>query len=374
MANLVTCESIGNALAEWLNNATPEQLAKFCELLSCPINLGGEGSGLTGSGTADDPLRIDLSEDNGNIIELRENGLFGKPKISAQGGNLIQEREDGIYYGQEAAPEVRNLYVDSQNGDDAADGTRAAPLKTMHEAFKRQRVQTRFTVHLYEGQVHPWRSSWGFWTDYGPELRPYGPKVDELAKLYPRGAGADTVYSVKTYPQPIFKLIPDGLVDLSGTTYNHPHMTEITGAIQWVFIGINFDLTATAPDKFLDWRVGLIGSHVGDVNVKILGCSVTEGEQYCLVQIGSESKVRFGNIHLSKEGAAKLVKIQNGIMNIEFEQFGDGFEEDHVLEGWDKSLKVRSTLSREDYAAQIRGITTVSSANVNATESIGFKG
>ena len=113
--------------------------------------------------------------------------------VSTAAGNLIQARSDGLYAALAAAPNLQNQYVSSSTGNDANEGTRAAPLKTLIEAINRLPENTTGTVWLLEGDVFPIRqgnmpTTWGgtitnFGTPVGTgrkglTIRPYGPQTD----------------------------------------------------------------------------------------------------------------------------------------------------------------------------------------------------
>lgn len=60
--------------------------------------------------------------------------LFSELKhigISSQPGNLLQMRDDGIYYGIQARPDLANLFIDGQRGNDSNPGTWDKPLRTL---------------------------------------------------------------------------------------------------------------------------------------------------------------------------------------------------------------------------------------------------
>ncbi|MDR1842299.1 MAG: phage tailspike protein [Citrobacter amalonaticus] len=110
---------------------------------------------LHGKGTVNDPLGVQLSSDNGNLLEIRDNGVF---------------------YGITPPAEILNLYVDSIDGDDTNPGTRAEPLKTLNRAFALTPATQSNTIHLKAGQ------QFFFYTHniYGQRvIRPYGdPFID----------------------------------------------------------------------------------------------------------------------------------------------------------------------------------------------------
>src|SRR5699024_4067699 len=68
--------------------------------------------GVTGDGTKANPLNVKLSPDSGNLLSLRDNGL---------------------YYGTQAAVDVSTLYIEPAAGNDSNVGnTQQAPLKTLN--------------------------------------------------------------------------------------------------------------------------------------------------------------------------------------------------------------------------------------------------
>lgn len=83
--------------------------------------------------------------------------LFSELKhigISKQPGNLLQMRDDGIYYGIQARPNLANLFVDNQIGNDSNPGTAERPLHSLVEALKRIKNDNspQSTIWLKENQ------------------------------------------------------------------------------------------------------------------------------------------------------------------------------------------------------------------------------
>jgi len=65
-------------------------------------------------------------------------GTEGDPlwgQLSKNAGNLLEIRDDGLYYDITASYNLLNLYVDAVSGDDAAEGTKEKPLKTLSRAL-----------------------------------------------------------------------------------------------------------------------------------------------------------------------------------------------------------------------------------------------
>lgn len=129
---------------------------------------------------------------------LKPNQIDMASLVSTANGNLIQVKPDGLYAALAAAPNLQNQYVSSSTGNDANDGTRAAPLKTFMRAIERLPDNTSGNIWLLEGDVFPIRgtndpTTWGttinyFGTVLGTGSRiitvyPYGPQTDSYAGL-----------------------------------------------------------------------------------------------------------------------------------------------------------------------------------------------
>lgn len=69
-------------------------------------------------------------------------------KLSNDAGNLLELREDGLYYGIQAPPDLTNLYVDAVNGSDTNPGSKAEPLKTLDKALLMVAPNMSNTIHL----------------------------------------------------------------------------------------------------------------------------------------------------------------------------------------------------------------------------------
>lgn len=81
-------------------------------------------------------------------------------QLSQQEGNLLQIVKDGLYYGIKPPANLAHLYVDSQNGVDQhpddveGAGTRANPLKTFRYANEIAVIGTTRSIRLKAGQRH----------------------------------------------------------------------------------------------------------------------------------------------------------------------------------------------------------------------------
>ncbi|AXF76609.1 phage head-binding domain-containing protein [Erwinia tracheiphila] len=140
---------------------------------------------LHGDGTEADPLGVKLSGNSGNLLEIRD---------------------DGLYYGTSASDDLLNLYVDTVNGSDDNIGSREKPLKTLNEALTRTPANKSNTIHLHAGQTfildtYPQVS--GCTRALIPYADPYidGDKVPELSPEQPSYYG----YAAKDLARPTIK-------------------------------------------------------------------------------------------------------------------------------------------------------------------------
>lgn len=150
-----------------------------------------------GNGTEDTSAVFVITPDNiGKTIHFDQKTNKYEVKLSGVTGNLLSLREDGLYYGTKAKPELENLYVDAANGVDQnpeevkGAGTKANPLRTLAYALKLGQVGTDRSVFLKEKQIH---------VVDGPNVdvelghvyvRPYGDRFDELLRTSPSDTDA----------------------------------------------------------------------------------------------------------------------------------------------------------------------------------------
>lgn len=209
MSGLVTCDMLGSALIQWLNNATELQKDELCTALGC--NDGAldsllsqlrdcEGASLEGKrdlATCDDLAQAtelnqgaDLPSDasdcdrplsacglmnilngedlnplqqavykswlNTYVNDTAARNTFLSTLISPLPGNRIEVRDGGIGVWDEAPPNLVHQFVDSAAGDDSNPGSEAAPLRTLKRAYERIGTSYgHFTIFLKAGQTFP---------------------------------------------------------------------------------------------------------------------------------------------------------------------------------------------------------------------------
>jgi hypothetical protein len=73
--------------------------------------------------------------------------------LSDATGNLLQLRDDGLFYGATPPPNFANQYVSSSTGNDSNAGTIGAPLKTIRKALQNLPDGTAGNIWLYAGDT-----------------------------------------------------------------------------------------------------------------------------------------------------------------------------------------------------------------------------
>lgn len=136
---------------------------------------------------------------------------------STDAGNLLQQRSNGLYLGEVAPADVAKLFIDAVAGNDAAAGTRLAPMKTMQAALVRGPANINRTLYLKEGQDHK------VYPDNSAIVR--GGSLSVL----PYGAGLDAIphpYGSANYALPIAR-------DLNTSIVAQQYVKSQGGAGEW---------------------------------------------------------------------------------------------------------------------------------------------
>ena len=105
-------------------------------------------------------LPVVLSDDKRQHQPLAEGDTLNTSAIpiSKDSGNMIQVRDDGIYYGVVAPADIRVHYISSTLGDDRNDGSKKSPIRTINEAAKRiaaRNVGGSYALRLRAGETFP---------------------------------------------------------------------------------------------------------------------------------------------------------------------------------------------------------------------------
>lgn len=109
-----------------ISAASDTQSRLITELNNTLANL----SSSTNSSTSDLTTKINKANEEIDKINKKQFMTLSKDK-----GNLLELRNDGMYYGIQAPPNLSNLYVDAIGGDDNNPGTRERPFKTLDKAL-----------------------------------------------------------------------------------------------------------------------------------------------------------------------------------------------------------------------------------------------
>lgn len=209
---------------------------------------------------------VDARDANG--VKLNPDGSVGVA-LSPDAGNQLELRENGLYYGTEARKDIRHLYV-SNSGNDAADGTRENPIRTLGRVAELLRdAPVVYNVYLHEGHTFdapPLLSvphSSVYFLSYGPVTDSKYPSRTPC-NLYYRG------YMASDYPRPTIRFITrvyDG--------YYKRDMMEF-GKVEFQGIRIIVNTKVTGDDGTRS------GVFPGVVNVKdqmlFFGCEVVRAD------------------------------------------------------------------------------------------------
>lgn len=168
-------------------------------------------------------------------------------KLSEDDGNLLEERKNGLYYGIKPPKDTSNLYVSSSQGDDKNAGTKESPLRTINEAFKRNRANQHFRVNLYEDDIHEWRASWGDKRQYTYTMEPYGPVATRTFENNPTNS-IGWVRS-KELKRPIVEFV----LDLVSYGELQSSVQVSFSAEEVVFNGLQFRIRQVAEATSIPW-------------------------------------------------------------------------------------------------------------------------
>ncbi|MFC0141572.1 phage tailspike protein [Erwinia mallotivora] len=183
---------------------------------------------LTGTGTESDPLGVQLSAGAGNLLEIRD---------------------DGLYYATSATDDLLNLYVDTENGSDENTGTREKPLLTLNEALTRTPANKSNTIHLRAGQTFVLDVSTDI-TGCSRIITPYDdPYIDGDQVPDPTPETASYVgYATRDLARPTIKA---RLYFLSDVEYFTPYGIQISEGGTLTLQGLIIIRCPTMPIKYL---------------------------------------------------------------------------------------------------------------------------
>ena len=290
-----------------------------------------------------------ISISNGNTIDA----------ISNDNGNLLQWRADGAYYGIEAAPNTSNLYFDPVSGNNANAGTKASPLKTMDEGFRRNNIGTGWTAWLAEGKTHEMRSSWGNFAGQSVTMRPYGSNYDAVYVNNPPSSVSWTRSAEITGARVKWisdKQASDGSEDARSisSTGNTPTYTITSFAI-------THDTTDVAEHPISSFAF----SFVNGLNIRLLivgGGFVTGNSFYFANAKNSNLSARLSNVLVDSSNGTRLIMLDNTVNSIFVEQ--EGGAPGTVIPGSNGALTWRKSSTKAEVLALVAGQTGIITGNL----------
>lgn len=253
----------------------------------------------------------------GDTLTVTEQGLVNI-KLSPDNGNLIEVRDNGLYYGTQAHVDTSNLYISSSIGDDSNIGTRESPLKTIREAFKRNRPNQQFTMHLFEDDTHEWRSSWGLKDNYIFNIYPYGSFADFCMSLNP----ISTVnwQRAQELKRPTIKFIGDKV----NNNYSYFQTFIHTSETHCVFAGVRLVIDDNTSAPTFGTNGIAMGGSDGYLNLWFTGCLFELNDTHYFFVIGKSSNIVLDHCIISGD-QKRLCHIEtNGLLNLGFRTNSSG--------------------------------------------------
>lgn len=220
---------------------------------------------------------------------LENNRLFSdQPLLSDDGGNLLEWREDGLYYGQTAPRNISSLYVHANEGKDTNPGTRDKPLRTINAALNQYKRGQQYFIKLYEGLTYPIHSKSRDGSGYGYDglwvsIEPYGPKTYQVQRKNHYG----TVNWIRSneFPRPTVKLLP--YIGTNGLQ----RMTVFDTLKGW-WTGIIIDASFETNAELFGTQRGFIGGRDHDFDLTFTGIQFILGKHPLLMTgVGNNSLV-----------------------------------------------------------------------------------
>ena len=285
---------------------------------------------------------------NGNTVDV----------ISGGSGNLLQWRADGAYYGIEAAPNTSNLYFDPDTGNNSNDGTKASPLKTMDEGFRRNNTGTAWTAWLAEGKTHEMRSSWGNFAGQTTTMRPYGSNYDSVivnnppSTIYWARSAEITGARVKWISD---KQASDGSEDARcvQATGNTPTSTISSYAITHDTTDVAENPLNSAYSSFVN---GL------DIKLSIIGGGFVTGNSFYFANAdNSNLSVYLSNVLVDSSNGDRLFMLENTVNSIVVDQRGTAGA---VMPDSNGALTWRNSSTKAEVLALVDGQTGIIAGNL----------
>lgn len=281
--------------------------------------------------------------------------------ISPDKYNDIEKRKNGLYLGSAPPADTSNLYVSSSQGNDSNAGTKEAPLRTINEAFKRNRPGQHFRINLYENDRHEWRTSWGAKDGYTYNVRPYG-------SVYDRVFADNVVNSLQwvrsqELTRPTIEFVFDEQKFNDAVVWVQRQFTD--KAVE--FNGIKF--TARMEVEGSSIYYGVFGDSAESVNIVFRGCEFNLSVPTHYLHIGKPSSPVIFD-HSRFDGTGHLGFIEpNGSIALGIRGFwGNGVRGAQITgnnsQGNPTSLTYNGCNTTEEYLEKFKGNTTRQRAGI----------
>ena len=372
--NLDTLDTYASNPDSLIEQMTPEQLL---EGLKCgPLSLEQLNYlfflGFTATEKA---LAESKAYTDGKTTELA-NKLNFCNALSPRSGNLLQidQQADGsckFYYGIEAAADTANLHV-SNSGNDANAGTKASPLKTKAEAFRRNKPGTAFTVHLDESHPHYWGSNEATeLLSYNQSVSfiPYGDIFESAKAQNP----ASTIQYIRSeqLQRPQIILQSGKSFNNGGAQNEYPTLITPTQSLQKpiIFYGFTIDTTEVANLPISTLRKGFFGSAGIGGQYQFSGCIFALGNSFDLIQFGANGKVLFDACKLNKTSGTKLLVLDSGSQTT-LDISGAGRVAGTPIPN--STLTYMGTSPSTEFGECLTNVTGIQTANLFCTDNIGL--
>lgn len=294
------------------------------------------------SATLSETNRLDLTLTNGKVVEVDLSSLAAEDvhvaNLSVQGnelvitltdntrktvalpssevvlspdsGNLLQLRDNGLYYGTVAPRSVLNIYVDAQEGnDETGDGTRNNPYRTIKKAWSVKPTGTYSYIYLKEGQTHEWAADGKRLDGRAIQFRPYGGGTDTIIKELPRGESLDWA-RVAQLNRPTIRVVPAKTFLIGSTTYDYctVYGTQSPAPGSASFVGIILDTTASATVTTTYNNAALGNSTVG-IDLSFTGCVFKLGSDMYLINEGKNAAINISSCKFDDTAGTRFLTI-----------------------------------------------------------------
>lgn len=293
------------------------------------------------SATLSETNRLDLTLTNGKVVEVDLSSLAAEDvhvaNLSVQGnelvitltdstrktvalpssevvlspdsGNLLQLRDNGLYYGTVAPRSVLNIYVDAQEGnDETGDGTRNNPYRTINKAWSVKPTGTSSYIYLKEGQTHDWAADGKRLDGRTIQFRPYGGGTDTIIKESPKSAMGWA--RVAQLNRPTIRVVPASTFRIGSDTYDYcvVYGTQSPAPGSASFAGIILDTTASATVDTVRNNAALGNSTVG-IDLSFTGCVFKLGSDMYLINEGRNASINISSCKFDDTAGTRFLTI-----------------------------------------------------------------